>query len=155
MSKECIHIMVGVAGAGKSTVVEELGAKLVEAGNEVLIICPDDLREQFCNGDRSDQSKNGLVWKTAYAQVQVAMEENQEIIFDATMINPRKRKDLLKMALRNKYKVMGHVVRRDLDVIKEQNKNRKWVVPEHIIENMFKSFVVPSSEEGFHGVVYH
>lgn len=153
MINKTIHIMIGVAGAGKSTAVEKIHQKLKDAGYDVKIICPDDLREKFCNGDRSDQSKNGPVWDKAYADVNLYTQMGYPVIFDSTMVSPKKRKQLIRMAKSKGYKVEADVVERDLDTIKSQNEKRKWAVPEHIIDNMFKAFTRPTIAEGFDTVV--
>ena len=155
MSKPCIHILIGVAGSGKSTAVKEIQKKLFGLPFNVTTICPDELREKFCNGDRSDQSKNALVWGSAYGDAQLAMDRQEEIIFDSTMVSPKKRKQLIKMAMHNDYSIIAHVVERDEETIKKQNAGRKWEVPEYIIDNMIKSFVRPTKEEGFDSIVDH
>lgn len=150
-----LHIMIGVAGSGKSTVVEKLEDRLMEEQLDVVVICPDDLREKFCGGNRADQSKNKQVWAEAYNDVDWGMEHSKEIIFDATMLSPKKRVKLIQMAKKWKYSIMAHVVERDEETIKKQNANRKWVVPEFIIDSMISAYTRPEHKEGFDGIVYH
>lgn len=146
-----MNIMVGVAGSGKSTIAKKINELWFR--RDFVIISPDELREQFNNGNRSDQSKNNIVWEEAYRLVHEAIKNNKDIIFDATMLTPKARKKLVSIAKRANMYLIANVVERDLDIIIEQNKNRKWPVPEHIVKNMFNSYIEPTLEEGFDKII--
>ena len=77
--KPTLNILIGVAGVGKSTVTDQIDQTW--AHKNFVIICPDNIREEFCDGDRSDQSRNADVWGEAYDRVQENMETGADIIF--------------------------------------------------------------------------
>lgn len=145
--KQVLVITVGVAGSGKSTVVESM--RRGWAHKHFKVICPDEIREKHCGGNRSDQSKNGAVWKEAYDLLDEYIKGGFDVIFDSTMLTPAKRKQLIKIGKDAGMFVIAAVVERDEEVIKKQNANRKWKVPEYVIDNMIKSYVRPTEEEGF------
>jgi len=149
--KPTLNILIGVPGSGKSTVVNKIEQSWQH--KKFIIICPDQIREDFCNGDRADQSKNGKVWSEAYACVKECMEEQVDIIFDSTMVNPSKRSKLIKMGQDAGYYIVAHVVEVSLELAKKQNAGRKWEVPEFVIDNMFKAFQFPSVDEGFDYII--
>lgn len=148
-----MNILVGVAGSGKSTVTQQIKSAWVH--KRFVVICPDEIREELCNGNRSDQSKNKEVWSTAYDRVYEAITNGYDVIFDATMLNPKKRRQLIDIARGEDMYIIAHVVERDESVIKEQNANRQWKVPEYIIDNMIKSYVRPTEEEGFNSILFY
>lgn len=150
---QVVNVMVGVAGSGKSTVVEKILAE--NPSCSTMVVCPDLIREEFCDGNRSDQTKNHLVWPEAYRRVREHLARGYDVIFDATMLNPKKRKDLVEIAKEFDAYLFAHVVEKPLDVILAQNANRQWKVPEHIVRNMFDSFVAPTEAEGFARVKFY
>lgn len=146
-----LNVMIGVAGSGKSTVANSLKKER----NIDVVICPDSIREELCNGNRADQSKNSEVWKLAYKRVEDALIKGENVIFDATMLNPSKRKQIIDIGKRAKARIEAHVVKKDLDIILKQNASRKWKVPTHIVKNMYNSFAVPNKSEGFDAVYFY
>jgi predicted kinase len=147
------NILVGVAGAGKSTAVNKIKEGWFRSG--YMLICPDQLREDLCGGNRSDQSRNAEVWKLAYEQAEYGASQGLDVIFDSTMLSPKKRKRLIEIGRAAGARVVAHVVERDLDTILRQNASRKWVVPEHIVKNMFDSYVRPTEDEGFDKIILY
>ena len=146
-----LNILIGLPGSGKSTIANKIFTSW--AHKQFTLICPDQIREDFCNGNRADQSKNGKVWSEAYSRVKGCMEAQVDIIFDSTMVNPSKRSKLIKMGQDAGYYIVAHVVDVSLECAKKQNASRKWEVPEFIIDNMFKAFQFPSVDEGFDYII--
>ncbi len=148
-----MNILIGVAGSGKSTVTSQIESSWVH--KRFKVICPDEIREEFCNGNRSDQSKNKEVWAKAYSCVYAAIEDGYDVIFDSSMLNPKKRKQLIDIAHENHMYLIAHVIERDVETIKAQNTNRKWQVSETIIDTMIKTYIRPTQEEGFDKIILY
>lgn len=151
--KAKMYIMCGVAGVGKSTYVNKLKEGMFRSN--FVLICPDLIREEICGGDRSDQSKNADVWKLAYERVISAAKHGLDIIFDATMLNPKSRKKLIKIGKEYDMFIEAHAVEKTLDAIIRQNANREWSVPDNIVRSMYERYSTPTIEEGFDAVYVH
>jgi predicted kinase len=140
-----LHLMVGIPGSGKSTYIK---SKLADK----ILICPDDIREEL-TGDASDQSQNALVWDTAYKRLHQALQNGKDVVFDATMVDKRSRKQPIKVA--RKYGVAVHAVAFPIDVsvaIDRQNKRDRKVSVD-VIQRFADRFVLPSKSEGFETIV--
>lgn len=149
--RQMLVVTVGVAGSGKSTVVDSMVKSWVH--KRFKVISPDEIREKHCNGNRSDQTKNAAVWKEAYELLDKYIADGYDVIFDSTMLNSSKRKQIISVGDKAGMYVVAAVVERDEATIKRQNANRKWPVPEYVIDTMIKSYERPTVEEGFNYVI--
>lgn len=70
---------VGIPGSGKSSWV---------AGREKYVICPDTIRKNLF-GDISDQSMNTRVWDIAKGMAIAALQNDLDVIVDATNVNEK------------------------------------------------------------------
>lgn len=131
----------GVPGVGKSTFIASHFK-----GNDIQVICPDDIREEF-NHERENWKEyfEYRVWCIAEERLKKSLQENRITILDATFIA---RKSILK-----EYKIMNQVdptikfliidfSQEPLEKCLENNRKRKEnggrFVPENVIEDMYK-----------------
>ncbi len=138
-------VMCGIPGAGKSTYVE----KLREEGFEV--ICPDDIRAEL-TGDPSDQSQNAKVFEIAYSRLENATEKGFDVVFDATNVSVKARKEVLKHC-NTGYTRIAVAVCTSLDEALRRNCKRERKVPEEVIRRMAANFSLPTEAEGFDKVI--
>jgi len=82
-------VMVGPSGSGKSTWIKEYLAK----HPDFKVVSPDTLRKEIL-GNVSDQSRGKEIWDKAYARTKKNLLSGQNVIFDATMVSEKSRKDL-------------------------------------------------------------
>lgn len=144
--KKTVHMMIGLPGSGKSTRAKTLTG---------TYICPDEIREELCEGDRSDQSKNAEVWGLAYGRMSEALRNGEDVVFDATCTTKKTRKRLMAISLMNNAKVIGHLVMPNLDLVYERNSNRRWKVPLEVIDRMVRQFEMPCKTEGFDRIIIY
>lgn len=91
-----LHIMIGPAGAGKSTWLRNQ----LETGttywltDESAIISTDRLRGQL-TGDFRDQSKNDQVFAAAHMMAEARLKSGLDVVIDATNLHAKNRKALL------------------------------------------------------------
>lgn len=141
-------IMASISGMGKSTYAEKLAKE-----TNAEIICPDVLREEV-TGDAGDISQDNYIWnKLVPTRIETAIKNhNRNIIFDATQLNPKARKpiiDYVKQFSNDSIFIECHYLEPNLELALKQNKMRTRQVPEWVIENQFKKWIVPDYKEGF------
>jgi predicted kinase len=87
-----LRVMVGLPGAGKSTVVAKM------KGFEV--VCPDDIRTKMNDGkfkfNRADEPR---VWRRTISAVESALKSGKNVVVDATNVEPAARLRWVKMKL--------------------------------------------------------
>lgn len=138
-----LYITVGIPGSGKSTGIKKL-LETVDAE----VICPDDIREEV-SGNAADQSQNEKVWKIAFSRLHKALKGDKSVIFDATSVNPKARKPLVKIGKQYKCEIVACVFPVTLQVAIQRQANRDRKVPDSVIENFYNRFKMPSVSEGF------
>ena len=139
--------MVGISGSGKSfhanKLQTSLNAKLIET---------DALRQELL-GSVQDQTQNGRIFAVARDRVNKFLAEGHNVIIDATSLNPKERKDWVKIGRDNGAEVRAHFVQVPVDVAKQRNLQRLRQVPDWVIDKQFAKLQTPSKNEGFHSVV--
>ncbi len=130
-----LHLPVAVPGSGKSW----LASNLVITGKiiETAIVSPDDIR-QWITDDRANQDENGTVFAIVNRAIDTRIKYKRDIYLDATNLIPKGRKELVAKALDADYKVVVYLWDTPHEVIRERNKNRRYPVPEHVMERMFQ-----------------
>ena len=132
-------VLARVAGVGKSTYVKN-------HFKDIAIVSTDAIRLELFND--LTQENNQLVFKTAHARIHDTLEKGETVVFDATNLTLKRRKQIFEQ-----YKQLAivevHMVWKPLQEILHQNNQRegKACVPEHIIHDMYKALQPP--REGF------
>jgi predicted kinase len=135
-------ITFGIPGSGKTT-----WARKVLSENEGFErICPDEIRAELCNGNPSDQSRNGDVWKEAYHTLKAKLEHKKIVIFDATNINPTTRKALETIATERNAMVLYKLFPCEVEEAKRRIKQdiesqvNRSNVPDDVVDRMFAQY---------------
>ena len=136
---------IGLPGWGKSTWCMQQ-----ENLYGTVSISTDKIREELY-GSESEQGDPNKVFKIAKDRVVNSFEIFDTVILDATNIEKKHRMHFIKAI---KQSVKDVVVRAvwfaiPVDVCKERNRQRDRVVPEYVIDKMYKLFAPPGKEEGF------
>lgn len=150
---QMLVVLSGPPGCGKSTICKRI--KRTWQHKHFVTICPDEIREELCNGDRSCQDKNAAVFRIAFERLEEAAQSGKDVIFDSTAVSVKRRRPLLEVAKKHGMFAYAMAIEIPLEQIKQQNKGRKWEVPEFVIDRMFNQYVRPSEEEGFDRVKVH
>ena len=135
--------MVGVSGSGKSTFANTLSNEFDSVRVET-----DAIRLEL-TGNESDQSKNGLVFSVARQRVEKFLDEGKNVIFDATNLTVKDRKEFISIGKKFDCQIRAYVIKPDLSVSKARNESRHRKVPSDVIDRQNTKFVIPSLVEGF------
>ena len=139
-------MMVGLPASGKSTIAKKYAEK-----ENAIIISTDELREELL-GDEASQENNELVFKEAEKRIKENLNNNKNVIFDATNVNYRRRMDFLNRFNKFNPQKIAILVATPYEECLERNLKRERVVPEEVITNMYHNFYVPQYYEGFNEI---
>ena len=145
-----LYMMCGIPGSGKSTYV---------ATNfpDATIISRDAIRFALLKEGDDYFAYEDTVLQIFYTEIQNAIDSDKEndIIIDATHLTPKARATCLK-ELKNldKVNLVALSIEVPLAIALYRNNKRtgRARVPDTVIRNMYKSYKVPTVEEGFHEV---
>lgn len=154
MSKKTVYVGVGVPGSGKST-WWETGVGNGTIPKTAVRVNMDQIRKEI-TGTETDQSKNDLVAKVAKSTLAGALSQHIDVIYwDNTSAQRKYRKEIVEIAKKAGYAVIGIWFDADLSVAKDRNSKRTRKVPEDILEKMHNSIqsVPPSLDEGFDQII--
>lgn len=142
-----LFLMVGVPGSGKSTLIES-------AFPGATVICPDSKIGYTKEKPWTPQAAR-WAWNEAAAELAEALKRGDEtIVFDATLVAPKKRKHYVQLARQHKISIAA-IYCSNTDLARQRNESRDPFrrVPAETFNRMAGSLVAPSKEEGFDFVV--
>ena len=137
-----LEILIGLPASGKSSYCKD---KLKE-NKDIEIVSSDAIREEVF-GDVNDQSHNGEVFNIVFKRVREAILNNRDVILDATNLSRKRRINFIKEMPKTFIRAVVFAV--PFEVCCERNAHRNRVVPQSVMERMYKQFEVPSYAEGF------
>ena len=143
MSKNVLIVMCGLPASGKSTYSEWLA----ESGI-FQRVCPDLIRKAFY-GDENIQGDGKRVFETAYYDIKEYGSRGENVVFDATNIDRKTRKDLVKKMRPYFDIIICKWFSTPLLTCKLRNAKRERQVPEEVLDSMYERFRVPMLDEGF------
>ena len=162
MSKPICTVMVGLPGLGKSTLIEGMYKP------DTFIYSTDSLLEEWAaeEGKTYNEVFSELIGDATGAMnsaLDVAIRERLDVVWDQTNLGVGKRRKII-----NRMKQAGYQVRCDCIVPPEEGhfsdlKDWKYrlqnrpgkTIPNEVLSNMYKSFVMPTIEEGFDMITFY
>lgn len=143
MSTPIFTMMVGLPGSGKTTYAEKLSRN---TGAKVL--SSDRIRLELF-GDENSQEDNEKVFNTLHSRIKDNLRAGEDVIFDATNINSKRRTHFLKQLKDIPCKKRCVVMATPFALCAEQNEARDRSVPYEVIERMCKNWNTPYWFEGW------
>ena len=141
-----LFMTIGFPGSGKSTWARE------QINDNTVIVSSDDIRnEVFGNAD--DQTHNTDVFEIMHKRTIDNLTNGINVIYDATNISRKYRKHLI-TSIPNKLNVhkVAVVFATPIEICHTRNQSRDRVVPDNVINRMYKSFQMPHYDEGFNEI---
>lgn len=144
-------ILIGIPGSGKSS----LAARLVTECPQIQVISTDKIRAQLF-GAQAVQGDWTLVWHQVGRQMQQAVEQSVEAVYDATNAARQHRRAAIALARTTGLThITGLWLDTPLQACLERNYNRDRTVPEEVILRMHSSLLdaPPSRQDGFDDLI--
>ena len=135
-------VLCGIPASGKTSFTHWGFEK------DVKVISTDKIRGELF-GDESIQRNPRLVFDTAYNRIANALQKNENVIFDATNLTIKDRKEIFKRFSPNVHEIIAVYFNTPLEVCLERNAKRERKVPEDVIRRMHDRIQEPTTEEGF------
>ena len=138
-------MLVGLPGSGKSTYIKN------HFNQNLHVHSSDAIREEL-SGDVNNQDINKQVFDLLHKRIKDDLRNGISCVYDATNINWKRRKAFLDELKSIPCWKTCHVIATPYDVCLTQNSNRDRVVPEYVIERMYRNFDIPYFYEGWDGI---
>lgn len=161
MSTPICTVMVGLPASGKSTRVSDM----TRMDLDVFVYSTDNILERIA--EQLGKTYNEVFEKhikSAQQEADIwlanAMKHKLNIIWDQTNLSVKKRRSIVERMQRAGYAVDCECFVKPETVEDVSEWNRRLhsrtgkTIPEHIITNMVKTYVVPTVDEGFERVTY-
>jgi len=141
-------MMVGLPSSGKSTYALEY-ANLYHA----TVVSSDNIRKEMF-GDINDQNHNVDVFEEAHKRIICELSNCNNVVFDATNINYKRRKVLIEEINKFNCKKICNIVAVPYFECLCRNNLRNRKVPEDVIKRMYLNFYMPQYYEGWDKIYY-
>ena len=144
-----LHMMMGIQGSGKSTYSNKLSKQL-----NCKIMSTDEVRKANPNLEEK------YVFPEVFRLCSIELQNNRDVIFDATNITPNVRNRNLN-AIRTLYpdfEVYLYFINTDVETCKKRVAIRNTLpgeifIPLEVIESYSKNIIPPTEEEKFDKVI--
>lgn len=150
MNKTTLWVMVGLSGSGKSSVAKEIA----ENNPNTIIVSLDNIGEEL-TGDYGNHENNEKVFKVFRKRIREALENNTNVIADATNITMRSRRAIIENIKGIKCNKIVYLIPKPFRQCKIDNLNRQHPVPEEVFDRQIRKFQIPFMKEGFDEGIIH
>ena len=145
--------MVGLPGSGKSTIAKSM----TEIKDDCVVLSSDELRKTF--KDKCEpKSLNYHTFRHMNKTTVELLKQGTSVIYDATNLTRRDRKQLLKELKKNKVEdiiVTALVIETPTDICAKRNREREVDrVPDDVMTRYIEKYTPPILDEDFTYIVY-
>lgn len=144
-----LYVMIGVPGSGKSTWAYEHLNPL-----QASWISRDAVRFSMVNEDEKYFSKEKDVFKEYVRRINALLEDDYNVIADATHITAASRNKLISNITVPDVSLYAVWINTPLETCLERNETRtgREYVPVEVIQEMYRNLEKPTTEEGFNAI---
>lgn len=143
MNKPTLWVMVGLSGSGKSSIAKEIA----EENLNTVIVSSDSIREEL-TGDYGNQENNEEVFKVFHKRIRETLENNTNVIADATNITMRSRRAIIENVKGIECRKIAYLIPKPFDQCKIENLSRQHPVPDEVLDKQIRKFQVGILLEG-------
>lgn len=146
-----LYMLVGVPGSGKSTWLKNIGVPNFNC----MVVSSDYYIDQYAEEHGKTYSEvfaEAVGWATQMMEedLEFAIENDLDIYWDQTNLNAKTRmKKLAKIPFSYKKIAVVFPVPEREEWLRRLDSRPGKTIPRHILENMLKSFEMPTTDEGF------
>ena len=140
-------MMIGLSGAGKTTLAKEIKRKY-----NYELLSSDALRKELLH-DENDQTQNAFIFEEMKKRTIKYLKEGKSVIYDATNLTVKSRRTILNSIKRYDCERIAYVVRTPFRICLENNRERKRCIPTEVIYKQRNKFQIPFKEEGFDEII--
>ena len=148
-TKPVLVMMCGLAGSGKSTLAHSMAEEI-----NATVISSDALREEMF-GDITDQTHNSEVFNELHRRTKEYLISGRNVIYDACDISSKRRIGFLQQIGNIPCQKECTIMATPYNQCIKNNKNRDRIVPEYVIERMYKQWHTPYWFEGWDNIEVH
>lgn len=139
-------VAVGLPASGKNTYYNDI---LKDKG--FVHVASDNIRAEVF-GDVNDQKHNAEVFDIMMKRVEEALREGHSCYYNATNLNAKRRMNFIKEIKAARIENVKYICEMFIvpyEECKARNAARDRIVPEYVMERMYKSFQAPCYAEGW------
>lgn len=137
-------MLIGLPAAGKSFYCKELQKLYKE--DEIEIVSSDSIRKELF-GSENEQRYNNEVFEEVYKRVKKSLLQKEITVLDATNLSRKRRINFIRELPKCNCNAVVFAV--PFYICCERNSKRERVVPQYVMERMYKNFQPPTYKEGF------
>lgn len=142
-----LMILIGPSGAGKSTYAK----KFQEQNPSYRIVSTDSIRKELF-GSEDYQAYGDKVFALAYKRIRDYLQNNNDVIFDATNLTFKARKEVLKCTEGIEVFKSCRYFNTSFEVCNARQFLRERHVNETVIKKQFNKINFPTVDEGFNEI---
>lgn len=145
-------VLIGLPGAGKSTLGKQYIERRVCAGELFWTCCSSDKTRRMLYGDERIQGKPDTVFRNLHEDVERHLKKGTNVVYDATNVSRKNRKQIIQLGKKYGCTIRAIVAWAPVDVCIERDAARERTVGTAVIMKMLKRFEVPYFDEGFNTI---
>ncbi len=145
--KNKFYMLIGLPGSGKTSIAMEILDRAKE-DEKIVWISSDAIRKELF-GEESVQEDAKKVFDLMRIRTLEALREGKDVIYDACNINSKRRRAFLQNLNKLDCEKVCIAAATPYAMCIERNAHRDRVVPDEVIERMYKTWNTPAWYEGW------
>lgn len=148
MSKPKLYMMCGVSGSGKTTFAKRFADNI-----GLRYINPDNFYALY-NGDECCHYNEFEIWMALFRALHMAEQEGVDVMFDTNAPSVVDRSQILDWFPKFEHHLI--CVTAPDEICKQNNRNRRRVIPDDVMDEMLRDFCVPdwTKERRWQSITY-